>query len=82
MSGAPGSVGPMWIIVLAAATIGCAHNRAETAATAQDAGPGTSAATASQQRVLFISGGADGSGSFVFAVPVHEGWADRLASHS
>ena len=132
MTGAPGSVGPMWIIVLAAATIGCAHNRADTAATTQDAGAGASAATASQQRVLFISGGADargtphldpafvldappsppegegrhritgrdadgaelfslrfempviadgdGSGSFLFAVPVQEGWASRLAS--
>ena len=132
MTRASGGVGPMWTIVIAAATIGCAHNSAETAATAQGAGPGMSAATAPQQRVLFLWGGADargtphldpafvldappslpegegshritgrdadgaelfslqfempviadgdGSGSFVFAVPVQEGWADRLAS--
>ena len=132
MKGASGGVGPMWTIVIAAATIGCAHNSAETAATAQGAGPGMSAATAPQQRVLFLWGGADargtphldpafvldappslpegegrhritgrdadgaelfslrfempviadgdGSSSFVFAVPVQEGWADRLAS--
>ena len=132
MTRASGGVGPMWTIVIAAATIGCAHNSAETAATAQGATPGTSAATAPQQRVLFLWGGADargtphldpafvleappsppegegrhritgrdadgaelfslrfempviadgdGSSSFVFAVPVQEGWADRLAS--
>lgn len=132
MTGASGSFGPMWTIALAAATIGCAHNSAETAATAQGAEPGTSADNATQQRVLFLWGGADasgilhldpafvldappspsegegrytitgrdtdgadlfslrfempviadgdGSGSFVFAVPVQEGWADRLVS--
>ena len=122
----------MWIIVLAAAIVGCAHNRAETPATAQGAGPGMSAATTAQQRALLLSGGidatgtphldpafvldappsppegegrhtitgrdangaelfslrfempviadGDGSSSFVFAVPVEEGWAERLAS--
>ena len=129
--GAPGSLVPMWTIVLAAAAAGCAHNSAETSATAQGAGPGMSVAAA-QQRALFLWGGADatgtphldpafvldappspaegegrytitgrdadgtelfslrfempviadgdGSGSFVFAVPVQEGWAERLES--
>ena len=63
MTGASGNVGPMWTIVFAAAAIGCAHNSAETAATAQGAGPGMSATTASQQRVLFLWGGADARGT-------------------
>ncbi len=131
-TGASGSLVPMWTMVLAAATVGCAHNSAETSATAQYAGLGMSASTATQQRALFLWGGADaagtphldpafvldappsppegegrytitgrdadgtelfllrfempviadgdGSGSFVFAVPVQEGWAERLAS--
>ena len=131
-AGASGILRPMWIIVLAAAIVGCAHNRAGTSATAQGAGPGMSAATTAQQRALLLSGGidatgtphldpafvldappsppegegrhtitgrdaigaelfslrfempviadGDGSSSFVFAVPVEEGWAERLAS--
>ena len=61
--GASGSLRPMWTIVLAAAIVGCAHNRAETSATAQDAGPGPSAATTAQQRALFLWGGADAEGT-------------------
>lgn len=132
MGEAPGSLRPMWTIVCAATVIGCAHNSAETAATGQDGGPSSSAATDAQQRALFLWGGADaqgtphldpafvleappstpegegrytitgrdadgtelfslrfempviadgdGRGSFVFALPVQEGWAERLES--
>lgn len=130
MARASGGAVPMWTIVAAAATVGCAHSSAETSAAAQGTGP--SGATAAQERVLFLWGGAaadgtphldpafvldaapsppegegrhtitgrdadggqlfslsfemsviadgDGRGSFLFAVPVREGWADRLAS--
>ena len=132
MARASGGPVPMWTIVAAAATVGCAHSSAETSAAAQGTGPDPSGATAAQERVLFLWGGAaadgtlhldpafvldalpsppegegqhtitgrdadgnglfslrfempviadgDGRGSFVFAVPVQEGWADRLAS--
>ena len=62
-AGASGTLVPMWIIVLAAAIVGCAHNRAGTSATAQGAGPGMSAATTAQQRALLLSGGIDAEGT-------------------